>query len=279
MNPSKEQSRSNYNAMVIGFFLIIFVAATFFLRSFFFSGKDKNQPESDSETQNQALLEYKSITTEDLLKKINSKEKITIIDIRDSESFKYEHILDSKNISASDLELILLSFDKNETYFIVDDLGLTPKETQLMQIFAENGFERVAYLEGGLFDWKNQLGPTVSFGDPTSFTDQSKVTYIKSDELKNELLDEATIYILDLRIKSEFDKAHIKNAVNINLEDIESRRHEIPFGKKIILYDNDGMLAFQGAAKLFDMGIFNVYALSDGFTAWREKGFKIEMSR
>lgn len=275
MELGSKQSRRNYNAAIIGFFLIIFVAAAFFLRSYFLSGKNQNQLESSSAEQNQNIQKYKSITAGDLLKKINSNEKITIIDIRDSESFEYEHILDSINISVSDLEAALPAFKKNEEYFIVDDLGLTPKEIQVMQIFVDNRFERSAYLEGGFFDWKNQLSPTVSFGDSYSFIDQSKVINITSDELKKALAAETDLYILDLRAKNEFDKAHIKNAVNIDLGDLESRRHEIPFGKKIILCDNDGLLAFQGAVRLFDMGIFNVYALSDGLNAWKEKGFEL----
>jgi len=259
--------------------LILFVAVSLFLRSFFFSKKDAGQANKNEETQNQSVLQYKGISSQDLLKKISSREEITIIDIRDPESFKYEHILDSQNVPLADLEILLPSLEKDTAYLLVDDLGLTSEETQFLQIFSEIGFTRVAYLEGGLFDWKNQSGPTVTLGDPRSFTDQAKVTLITSDELKNALINEPRSYILDLRERKEFDKAHIKNAVNINFEDMEEKRDEIPFGKKIILYDNNGILAFQGAVKLFDMGIFNVYALSDGLLSWKEKGFTTEPSR
>jgi len=56
---------------------------------------------------------------------------------------------------------------------------------------------------------------------------------------------------------------------------LESERNKIPVGKKIILYDKDGLWAFQGAVRLFDMGFFNVFCLSDGLDSWQQKKYPL----
>jgi len=93
--------------------------------------------------------------------------------------------------------------------------------------------------------------------------------------LKKIMVEESNLYIVDVRKKGQFDEGHLNGAVNIFLDELENRHAEIPLGKKIILCDNDGMWAFQGAVRLFDMGIMNVFALSDGLNVWKQKGYEI----
>ena len=243
----------------------------------FFGGKNKTAApaETGSSAEDQNSDNYSSLSAADLLKKINAGEKINLIDMRNAEDFAKEHIIDSKNYSAQDIAANFSTMDKNKKYILIDGLGLTPQEIEMLKFLSDNGFPDIAYLEGGFSGWKNNYNPTINSGDPYSFSDQSKVSYIKSDDLKEIIAEESNLYILDVRKKGQFDEGHIAGAVNIFLDELESRRKEIPFGKKIILCDNDGMWAFQGAVRLFDMGIMNVYALSDGLDVWKQKGFEI----
>ncbi len=262
--------------MAFGFFAIAVVTLAFFLKPCFFD-KEINQESKDGASQNEELdfQGYNSLTDADLLKKINKRETLAIIDIRNADSFGQEHIAGSKNILPENLESDLSSLDKDNPCVIIDNLGLDPMEIQVMKQLREKGFSDVAYLEGGFSQWKNQLNPTITSGDPYSFTDQSKVTYLKSDELKNIISQEPNLYLIDLRKSSQFVSGHLKEAVNIYLEDLESRYREIPIGKKIILYDDNGFGAFQGAVRLFDLGVTNVFALSDGLDVWKQKGFEV----
>jgi len=277
MHQNNNQSKNNLLPIVIGFFLIVIVTALFFLKSSWM-----NKKKEDAFVKNQAqekaddLQKYSSISAKELLKKINSDEKIEIIDIRDAQNFSQSHIVDAKNISLDELTARFPFIEKNGKYFIVDDLGLTPNEKQAMDIFVKNGFEDVFYLEGGIYAWTNELNPTIEIGNPNSFSNQAKVNYIKNEELKNLIeQDGESLYLVDLRNTSEFASDHLKSAINIPLENLEIRRKEIPTYKRIILYDNTGLLAFQGAVRLFDMGILNVSALTDGLNAWKQKGFEV----
>ncbi|MFA6159929.1 MAG: rhodanese-like domain-containing protein [Parcubacteria group bacterium] len=277
MHQNNNQPKNNLLPITIGFFLIVIVTSLFFVKSSWMNKKKeatfvKNQEQEKEDD----LQKYSSISTKELLKKITSDEKIEIIDIRDAQSFSQSHIVDAKNIVLDELTTNFSFIEKNKNYFIVDDLGLTPNEKQVMDIFAKNGFRNVSYLEGGIYAWTNELNPIVEIGNPNSFSNQAKVNYIKNEELKNLTeQDGESLYLVDLRSASEFASDHLKSAVNIPLENLESRRKEIPTYKRIILYDNTGLLAFQGAVRLFDMGILNVSALTDGLNAWKQKGFEV----
>jgi rhodanese-related sulfurtransferase len=142
-------------------------------------------------------------------------------------------------------------------------------------VLPKNGINNVYYLAGGFSGWKNQEMTTISGGDPFSITDQAKVSYINSDELKKEIENNGNLYIIDLRKSDAFAEGHIKNATNIYLGDLEARQKEIPLGRKIVLVDNDGLWAFKGAVLLFDMNVFNVFSLSDGLDSWKEKNYEV----
>lgn len=277
MHQNNNQSKNNLLPITVGFLLIILVTILFFAKSYFTDKKNQARKiEEREQTQAEDLQKYSSISSAELLKKINAGEDLEIVDIRDAQNFSTSHIVDAKNITLEDLENNFIFTEKNKKYFIVDDLGLTPNEKQAIDIFSRNGFRNVSYLEGGMYSWANELNPIIEVGNPNSFSNQSKVNYIKDEELKALLSEsEKDIFIVDLRSTSEFAGDHLKNAINIPLESLESRRKEIPTYKRIILYDNTGLLAFQGAVRLFDMGILNVSILSDGLNAWKQKGFEV----
>lgn len=269
----RDESKKDLLVVIIGFFFILAVSTLFFLKFYFFDQKKDSQNRSRSSIE--AAVDFSGIAVSDLAKKITAKERLVIFDLRDSDSFATEHIADSKNLSSANLSAIIPTLDKNGTYFFVDELGLTPGEIQALQFFKDNGFAKIAYLEGGLTRWKNDYEATVSGGDPYSLADQAKVSYLSSDELEKEISDKKPLVVIDVRSKAAFDQGHIPGAMNVYLSDLESRRHELPSGTKIILCDDNGQGAFQGAVRLFDLGILNVYALSDGLNAWKQKKFSL----
>lgn len=275
---NSNQSKNNLTAIFIGFSVVIFVAVLI-LSKIYFSGEKKEtnikENEEIQQEEEKDIQKYNSINSQNLFKKMSSREDFEIIDLRENNAFKNKHIKNSKNISSVNPDTIFESDDKEKEYILVDDFGLTSSEIEIMNLFLANGFENISYLEGGISAWENNY-PLITIGDPYSFTDQSKVTYIKSDELKNILdLESNYLYILDLRESSEFLTGHLKNAVNIPLDFLEEKYREIPSGKKIILYSEDNLAAFQGAVRLFDLGFFNVFTLSDGLNGWKQKGFEI----
>jgi rhodanese-related sulfurtransferase len=261
----------NEKALLIGLLLIVFVIMIFVSKNYI---ANKNI----SKNKNQSILPDNSkklaaISDKDLAKIILERKPLSILDMRDPLSFKGEHIINSLNISSQDLLNRLSSNDENKIYVLVDYTG----ENSTVNI-PDNikDSSNIFLLTGGFSAWKSNHNSTISSGDPNLPSDQSKISYINCDDLKK-LTDgnSQNLFILDVRDKDVFAQNHIKNSVNIYLDEIEKRYREIPLGKKIVVYDDNGFSAFQAGVRLFDLGVMNVFTLSDGFIVWQQKGYEV----
>lgn len=271
----EKKEKINIIIVIVGIFLILFVSLFFLIRPFFGKKDNLNETPSEDPAYVKNLKKAKKITGEDLRKRMLTEKNIIVIDIRDESSFALEHITDSINIPYSKLDQALISLDKTKTYVLVDSGSSFDAAYVAGGIFAQEDFFNVFYLSGGFIAWKKNIALTVSAGDPNSFTDQSKVIYISSDELKKIMEDGNNVFIVDVRPKDQFESGHLKNALNMPLDDLEKNRSQIPIGKKIILCDEDSFLAFQAGVRLHDLGFFNTRVLSDGLRAWKEKNYEI----
>lgn len=279
MKNSQKNINQNTKAIAVGFFLIlaVFAVTLFRIRNSSQDLENSQKIHEDISKKSASLSEKMKeaeMTSEILAQKINALEDLVVFDIRDPEAFAREHILDSKNLVPQDVDKLLKNLDKGKACVIVADQA-EDASALANNVFRKNGFYNTFYLKGGFSQWKNELNPTVTLGDPASFSDQSKVTYINTDELKKLMESDENIALVDLRKSGQYAEGHLKDTMNIYLGDLEKKRSEIPRGRKVVLYDNDGLWAFQGAVALFDMGIANVLVLSDGLDAWKNKNYEI----
>lgn len=273
----QQKPNNNLVAVGIGFFMIALIALITIWRSH--SAAPSGQSQDDSLKQKQAISDSlqkgTKISDADLQSKIVSRANITLIDIRSAADFASEHILNSKNVPLPNLNDALSGLDKNKAYALIDygnDLSTTALATRTM---SDGGFKQIYYLDGGFSAWKNDSEPTISSGDPNSFADQSKVSYVKCDDLKNMLASENDLFVLDVRASDKYAAGHIKGATNIPLADLEAQSNRIPLGKKIVVYDDTGTQAFQAAVRLFDLGFYNTFTLSEGLDVWKQKNYEI----
>ena len=269
-----EKNKKYLTAGFIGFFLILVVALVTIFRSSL--SKEENLPVSDSvETDNQASqLEKKAVTAQALMQKIIQKEVLTVLDVRSEEEYKKEHLAGSVNIPFVNLEGAIGSLQEDKTYILLDD-DYGQSSILAIKMLSENNISDTFYLDGGFLAWKAQYNPTISSGDPNSFVDQSKVKYIKSDKLKELMAQDSKLVIIYLGNAEAFNQGHIKGAQNIFLDDLEKEKAQIPLGRQVVLYDNNGLWAFMGAVRLYDMGFFNILAMSDGLDGWKSNKFEL----
>jgi len=272
----KSEKNNHLIAIVVGISLIVFVVIITFVKS---SLNGENVDQKNKEEIKKITDETKNVkyfTTKELLKKISSGESVVLIDIRTPEEFQIEHLQNSINIPLSTLEATLPNLRKGALYVLIDNSNTLELLDLAGNIFPKNDFDSTFYLQGGITEWKNNFAPTISGGNPNSISDQAKVNYLSSDKLKEVIEKEKNFLIIDVRQKSNFVEGHIKGAINLYLGDIEGKISEIPLGKKVIVYDDDTISAFQAAVRLSDLGRANVFSLSDGFGKWKEKNYPIE---
>ncbi|MBU2028338.1 rhodanese-like domain-containing protein [Patescibacteria group bacterium] len=272
---NEEKNKKYLTVGFIGFFLILVVALVTIFRSNLSPEENLTQNNSlDSKEEVFQQIEEKFIEAKDLMQKIIQKEGLVILDIRSVEEYKKEHLADSVNIPFINLEESVSSLSKDKAYILVDD-DYAESSLLAIQMLSENEIANVFYLQGGFSSWKAQYYPTISSGDPNSFVDQSKVKYIKSDKLKELMAQDSQLVIIYLGNAEAFQAGHIQGARNIFLDDLEKAKAKIPLGRKVILYDNNGLWAFMGAVRLYDMGFFNILAMSDGLDGWKNNKFEL----
>jgi len=276
MNDFQKKSDTfvSLRAISSGFILIIFTVSLIFLKPYF--SKKTVSKENDKNSPTKSIEDCKKISFQELSSKLinDSGNSFEVVDIREEKKFEEEHIIGSKNIPIEKNISDFSFFEENKTYIIVTENSQTEKD--ICKIFPSEKKKKIYILASGFANWKKNLQPTISAGNPYSSTDQSKISYINSEELKK-IIDEkkTSIYIMDVREKNLFLSGHLKGAENIDLKDLEKSRHSIPLGKRIIVYDDSGILAFQAGVRLFDMGFLNVFTFSEGLNVWKQKGFEI----
>lgn len=203
-----------------------------------------------------------------------ANESIVFLDTRLRSEFEEEHILDSVWFPRDSTQsftpesgtvyiLIVSSEDDHASFW-----------QPLLSYFAEQKMQ-YAVLEGGLESWRSIGGSVVSRGDPTSYLDQSKVTYVTPQNAAL-LIPENSTTFLDIRGTADFSRGHIPGALNIPLSELERRRRELPVGRAVVVYGNDELTAFQGAVRLFDMNFFGPRVLEGGLPRWQELNFPLE---
>jgi NADPH-dependent 2,4-dienoyl-CoA reductase/sulfur reductase-like enzyme/rhodanese-related sulfurtransferase len=75
--------------------------------------------------------------------------------------------------------------------------------------------------------------------------------------------------LLDVRTTDEFEAGHIKSAINIPVDEIRQRMHELPRDRKIYIYCQAGLRGYLAHRILRQNGFNDVYNLSGGYVSWK----------
>lgn len=79
------------------------------------------------------------------------------------------------------------------------------------------------------------------------------------------------ITLLDSRVASTYNSEHIPGAINIPVKELESRLDELDPSKEIIVYCQVGGSSAIAADILVQNGFEDVYTITGGINAWKEK--------
>ena len=96
----------------------------------------------------------KEITTTELNSKLQSGEKVSIIDVREPAEVATGKISEAINISLRLIEFRMHELDKQKEYFMVCQSG--GRSSQAAQILNKNGY-RVVNVIGGMQSWEGKV--------------------------------------------------------------------------------------------------------------------------
>jgi len=96
-------------------------------------------------------------------------------------------------------------------------------------------------------------------------------------EAREKIQKAKNVLLLDVRTKEEFSEEHIKNALNIPVQELEKRLDELKKYKnfEIIVYCRSGARSRRASEILVKNGFKFVYNLSGGIIEWK-KQFEVE---
>ncbi len=93
-----------------------------------------------------------------------------------------------------------------------------------------------------------------------------------------QLINKHDAVVVDVREQSEFTVAHILNARNVPLKELDARVKELARFKEkpVIVTCDNGNRSRGGAATLRKLGFKQVYNLAGGLGAWQQAGLPME---
>ncbi len=81
--------------------------------------------------------------------------------------------------------------------------------------------------------------------------------------------------ILDVRTAEEWSQSHIPNAIHIPLDELESRLHELPKDKEIVVICHTGNRSREGVVLLLKAGFTQVSMVTGGMNNWQAAGYPV----
>ncbi len=98
----------------------------------------------------------------------------------------------------------------------------------------------------------------------------SAATDITQNDFINRQKADNNFLLVDVRTTEEFNKGHIKGAININHSDIEQHLSLLPKDKDLILYCRSGRRVGIAANLLAKHGYEQLFHLKGDITAWNK---------
>jgi thioredoxin 1 len=98
-----------------------------------------------------------------------------------------------------------------------------------------------------------------------------KCITISADDFYSNIKLKPEIKIIDVRMRPEFRKERIKNAINIPVSKLPCKKaEELSRETAIYLYCTSGVRSCHAAAKFNEMGFKYIFSLEGGINAWKK---------
>jgi glyoxylase-like metal-dependent hydrolase (beta-lactamase superfamily II)/rhodanese-related sulfurtransferase len=200
----------------------------------------------------------------DEFEKLANQSGVLILDVRNQIQFAEEHIPGS----------IFIGIDGGFAPWVGAIVGdvkrpillITPRgrEEETITRLARVGFDNaLGFLEGGLSSWKVNGRKTDS------------VSTIQASKLGKKIFDQTKI--IDVRKNSEFSNGHLKNALNIPLDQFSENFDKIPLEGNFFVHCAGGYRSMIASSILKSRGINSMTDILGGFSAIKSSGIPIEV--
>jgi glyoxylase-like metal-dependent hydrolase (beta-lactamase superfamily II)/rhodanese-related sulfurtransferase len=190
------------------------------------------------------------------------KDTTVVLDTRTFESFGGLHVPGSYHIDLRG------NFGTFAGWIIPPDKDIllvseTPDQAREATIWLRRvGLDRTAgYLNGGMNQW-TQAGFAIG-----------RIPQLSAEELQQMAAGKRNGILVDVRAPGEYEGYHIKNAINIPVQDLRTRYKELDKKADLVLTCSTGMRSSMGASLLKMNGFTDVYSVAGGMTGYTTAGY------
>ena len=208
-------------------------------------------------------------------------EELALVDLREELIFSRNHLLWTRNVPLSQLELRFAALVPRRTTRIVlcdDNDGLVQRAADIL---ARAGYTDLAFLEGGNAAWaaagfelfSGVNVPSKAFGEYIEH--HNGTPSIGAEELAKLMRADTNMVVLDSRPLDEYSRISIPTGVNVPGAELVLRVHDIaPSPDTLIVVNCAGRTrSIIGAQSLINAGVPNkVVALRNGTMGWHLAG-------
>ena len=85
----------------------------------------------------------------------------------------------------------------------------------------------------------------------------------------------SAIAFLDVRTAGEFAAGHVPGAMNIPLQELAHRLHDVPKNKRLYVHCEAGVRSAKAADLLMSAGIHHFENIPAGMRGWRDAGYPV----
>ncbi|MEG0855504.1 MAG: rhodanese-like domain-containing protein [Terrisporobacter sp.] len=199
---------------------------------------------------------YNEIDSTKTIELVGENEKTLVIDVRGADAYAKGHLANAINIPFDEFEGKISDLEgyKDQTIVLICNTG--NKSGKAGKILVDKGFAKVYNAEDGMeeFDYE-----TVKYAN------------ITGSEFEKLAAENKDAVILDLRDAKDFKKSSVENAVNISMDEFESKMGELDKEKDILLYCNTGTRTAEASQLLEKNGYTKITNSVDGVKEYEFK--------
>jgi len=224
------------------------------------------------------------ITAQELKKRLQSRQEVAIVDVREEDTFSNRHILMASCLSLSRLELVaprLLPRLSLPVVVCADGGDLAERGYTRLKA---GGYTNVSILEGGIEAWalagyrlySGVHVPSKGFAEVVEH--ECHTPYLSAQEVNDLIEKKADIAIFDSRSYEEYNNNSLPTARSVPGAELVYRFRElVPSQDTLVIVNCGGRTrSIIGAQSLINAGVPNkVCSMKDGTMAWHLGGYQL----
>jgi rhodanese-related sulfurtransferase len=196
----------------------------------------------------------------------------TVVDARTRVEFEENHIAGAINCPASQAAALLpkLVKDKSRQLIFYCNGPKCTKSQKAARVALSIGYHNVLEYNEGLPAWGKANLPVA--GNPMPAVEMASVS---PEDLRARMDSGKGPAVVDVRDAVEFASIRVAGSLNIPLDELEKRAHELPAGELVVM-DHTGSQTLIAGRVLQKAGRPGASRLEGGLLAWQQKGLPVE---